>query len=144
MNDLESQPTAVSSSRFALIARAFLVAASLCVLLLGVALAAADPAYALQEETQEAAQQSERDLALDAEAERASEWVEQFLPDYFVEMIFLDLALWQWMALLALVIVASFLGLIASFAVVRVVSFLLRRIKAEWPKRLLRSERAHV
>ena len=139
MNDLESQPTAVSSSRFALIARAFLVAASLCVLLLGVALAAADPAYALQEETQEAAQQSERDLALDAEAERASEWVEQFLPDYFVEMIFLDLALWQWMALLALVIVASFLGLIASFAVVRVVSFLLRRIKAEWPKRVLQA-----
>lgn len=113
-----------SSTRLAHWVRASLLILSFGALGLGVTLASPGP-------PSPAPRQATED-PISAPADHAG-WVEEVLPRYFVEVRFLELALWQWLGLLVVLLAASFLGLFAALFVVRVIRLGLRRVKAEWP-----------
>jgi MscS family membrane protein len=64
-------------------------------------------------------------------------WLEDLLPEAFFRVRFLTFQLWQWLGLLLLVAVASFLGLVASAVVQRVLRTAMRRTKNEWDDALV-------
>jgi MscS family membrane protein len=61
-----------------------------------------------------------------------SVWIEDSLPDYFVNVQLWDISLWQWIALLALVFVAYMLGYLVARLAVRGGLSLARRTTTPW------------
>lgn len=123
--------TATGAGRLALLTRTLLFLVSCGVLALGVVVAAGGRAQATP-------QSDAADPApVEPPAQEAQAWMEEVLPRYFVEMRFLELALWQWIGALLLLLVASFLGFFVALVVVRAVGLPLRRISAAWPGMVL-------
>lgn len=121
--------TASGAGRLAILTRALLFFLSCGVLTLGVALAAGGRA--------QAGPQTEASADSAPEPQESQAWVEEVLPRYFVEVRFLELALWQWIGALVLLLAASFLGFFAALIAVRALGLPLRRISATWPGMVL-------
>jgi MscS family membrane protein len=64
-------------------------------------------------------------------------WAREVLPDYFVSFKMLDVSLWQWIGLIALIGVASILGLIVARLVFGIVYKLAMRSATPWDEALL-------
>ena len=64
-------------------------------------------------------------------------WIEEVLPRPLFDIRLLDLALWQWIGLLIVVVLASIVGYVAGLLVVGVVRIFVRRTSNEWDDWLL-------
>jgi MscS family membrane protein len=76
----------------------------------------------------------------DTAAEIGSEvngWVEEALPEYLVTTELWQISLWQWMALLMLVVVAYAVGYLLSRVIVRSAMSLANRSRTDWDDRLI-------
>jgi MscS family membrane protein len=64
----------------------------------------------------------------EATAERGLSWLDALLPSGLLEVRWLDLALWQWLGLMLLVVVASSLGFLATTVFVRIAGRAVRKL----------------
>lgn len=128
----DAAPAASRARGLARLARTALFLLSCGVLILAVASASASGAEVSAMAQEPAAESTDSPSEASADDEDPA-WVEDLLPRYFVEMRFLELALWQWIGALTLLLTASFLGFFAALIVVRAVRWALRRVSAKWP-----------
>jgi len=64
-------------------------------------------------------------------------WADEALPEYFVAIELWNISLWQWIALLLLVVVAYVLGYLLARVLVGAAMSLARRSRTEWDDRLI-------
>jgi len=107
-------------------------------LALSVALAGPRGSHAQVEAPAQAGQGPTNEQERPAEAD-TFDWVEELLPSYLVEVHFLDLALWQWLGALVLLLTASFVGFFAALFVIKLLRLVLRRVQVEWPGMIIKA-----